>query len=103
MPPHAGGGGGGLDPNSYFGASGRYNVRRKSDCGAERGGGMQIPDPSHFAKMRRNRSLDRSNEDGLDDIPPAQQQVGGPPDLAAFQMMYQRRLSAARGKPAGPL
>lgn len=52
----------GLNPNSYFGPGGRYNMRRKSDCGAERGGGMQIPDPSYFNKIRRNRSLDRTND-----------------------------------------
>jgi len=97
-----GGGGGGLDPNSYFAAGGRYNMRRKSDCGAERGGGMQVPDPSHFAKMRRNRSLDRSNEDVSEAGPAHGMGGGGPPDLVAFQMMYQRRQSAAvRGKGAG--
>ncbi len=93
-----GGGGGppGLDPNSYFGPGGRYNMRRKSDCGAERGGGMQIPDPSYFAAKKRNRSLDRTEE--LEDFAAQQAaQVNAPPGLLQFQMMYQRRESAARG------
>ncbi len=98
--PPGGGGGGGLNPESYFGPGGRYNMRRKSDCGSERGGGMQIPDPSYFQK-KRNRSLDRTDE--LEDFAQQQQQqqqqaaCNAPPGLLQFQMMYQRRESAVRG------
>ena len=93
----------GLDPNSYFGPGGRHNMRRKSDCGAERGGAMQIPDPSYFASKKRNRSLDRTDE--LEDFAQQQQQQqaaaqNAPPGLLQFQMMYQRRQSAARGENA---
>ncbi len=101
-PRLGGGGGGGLNPESYFGAGGRYNMRRKSDCGGGGGGGggggMQIPDPSYFAQKKRNRSLDRTDE--LEDFAAQQHQAdysNAPPGLLQFQMMYQRRESAARG------
>ncbi len=90
-----GGSSAGLNPNSYFGPGGRFNMRRKSDCGSGRGGGMQIPDPSHFQKMRRNRSLDKTNDDDDDDDLGSGEDFGcAPPGLLAFQMMQQQR---ARG------
>ena len=104
--------GSGLNPHAhaYFAPGGRYNMRRKSDCGG-RGGGTagaadagMLPDLAQFQqKMRRNRSLDRTNELETFSQQQQQQQMGASSqDLRHYQRQHQQhqhpqQVAAGRG------